>query len=106
LRGFNLVNRQWISTVLYGLLGIIIFCFLSFILLKNLGMFGIYAIFLMGALLGSFFWLWVLVDCITKESNDGSNKIAWVLIILFTNFVGALIYCLVRRPQRRKELGR
>ncbi|WP_348918298.1 PLDc N-terminal domain-containing protein [Adonisia turfae] len=29
----------------------------------------------------------------------------WTIIILFLNFVGALIYVFVRRPQRRRELA-
>ncbi len=100
------MNRRWISAFLYVLLGIIIFGLISFFLLGKLGILGIYPIFFLGAILSSLLWLWMLIDCITKESNDGNNKIAWVLIILFTHIVGALIYYLVRRPQRIKELGR
>ncbi|HEY9737245.1 MAG TPA: PLD nuclease N-terminal domain-containing protein [Trichocoleus sp.] len=56
--------------------------------------------------LGSFvFWLWMLIDCATKEPNEGSNKLVWVLIILFVNFLGALAYFFIRRPQRIRELG-
>jgi O-antigen/teichoic acid export membrane protein len=100
------VRRRRIKAVLYMILGIIIFVFLSFILLRNLGLIGIYLIFFLGAILSSLYWLWMLVDCITKESNEGNTKIAWLLIILFTHLLGALIYYLVRRPQRLKELGR
>ncbi len=100
------MNRRWINAFLYVILGIIIFGFISFFLLRKLGIFGIYPIFILGAILSSIFCLWMLIDCITKESDDGNNKIAWVLIILFTHFIGALIYYIVRRPQRIKELGR
>ena len=58
------------------------------------------------ALLGFLFWLRALVDCATKESAEGNTKIVWVIIIVFTNIVGALIYWLVRRPQRYAELHR
>ncbi len=100
------MRRRRIKAVLYMILGIIIFVFLSFILLRNLGLIGIYLIFFLGAILSSLYWLWMLVDCITKESIEGNTKIAWLLIILFTHLLGALIYYLVRRPQRLKELGR
>lgn len=50
-------------------------------------------------LLGTIFWIWMLVDCATKENDQGS-KIAWVLIILFTHFIGALVYFFVRRLRR------
>jgi hypothetical protein len=58
------------------------------------------------ALLGFLFWLRVLVDCATKESNEGNTKVVWVIIIIFTNIIGALLYWAVRRPQRYAELHR
>jgi hypothetical protein len=58
------------------------------------------------ALVGFVFWLWMLVDCATKESNEGNTKVVWILIILFANLVGAVVYWLVRRPQRYAELHR
>jgi H+/Cl- antiporter ClcA len=57
-------------------------------------------------LLGGIFWLWMLVDCATKESSQGNTKVIWILIILFTNLIGAVIYWFVRRPQRWAELRR
>jgi hypothetical protein len=51
-------------------------------------------------------WVWMLVDCVTRESDQGNTKLIWVLIILFANFIGALLYLLVRRPQRWAEMGR
>lgn len=50
------------------------------------------------------FWLWMLIDCATQEVAEGNTKIVWVIIILLINFVGALIYFWVRRPQRLREL--
>jgi predicted cation transporter len=45
-------------------------------------------------------WIWMLIDCATKEPSDGNDKIIWMLVILFTHVIGALIYYFVRRPQR------
>jgi hypothetical protein len=64
---------------------------------------------LFGLLLGIgafLFWLWMLIDCVTKESNQGNDRLVWVMIIIFTHIIGALIYRLVRQPQRDAELGR
>jgi len=58
------------------------------------------------ALLAFLFWLRALIDCATKESDHGNTKVVWVIIIVFTNIVGALVYWLVRRPQRYAELHR
>jgi hypothetical protein len=57
------------------------------------------------ALLATIFWVWMLVDCATKEPSQGNDKIVWILVIVFTHWIGALIYYLVRRPQRIKEFG-
>lgn len=73
--------------------------------------FGIIFIILIGgiALLGlasCVFWIWMLIDCISNESSSGNDKIVWLLVIVFTHFIGALLYFVLRRPQRMKELGR
>lgn len=52
------------------------------------------------------FWIWMLVDCATKEKDEENTKIVWVGIILVANWIGALVYLFVRRPQRKKEMGR
>lgn len=53
------------------------------------------------------FWIYALIDCATKEPDDGtSNKIVWLLLIVFTHFIGALLYFLIRRPQRIRMVGR
>jgi hypothetical protein len=61
---------------------------------------------LLAALAASVFWIWALVDCAMKEPGTGSNKVVWILVILFTHFVGALLYVLIRRPERIRETGR
>lgn len=54
------------------------------------------------AVLATIFWLWVLVDCLTKEPSQGNDKVAWTLFILLVPFIGALIYYFIRRPERIK----
>lgn len=56
-----------------------------------------------GGLIAFVFWLWMLIDCIQNEPSDGNDKLIWVLVILFTNWIGALIYFFVQRPKRKKE---
>ena len=55
---------------------------------------------------GTIFWIWMLIDCATKEPSTGNDKIVWVIVIALTHWIGALIYLLVRRPQRIAETGR
>jgi hypothetical protein len=46
------------------------------------------------------FWIWMLIDCIKNESLSGNEKVAWVLVIALTHFLGALIYFFAGRPRR------
>ena len=45
------------------------------------------------------FWLWMLIDCATKCPSADNKKLIWVLVIIFTHAVGAIIYYFVQRPK-------
>ncbi len=65
------------------------------------------ALFLLGiGVAGTAFWIWMLIECVTREPSEGNDKLVWVLVIIFTHWIGALIYLIVRRPKRIEELGR
>jgi hypothetical protein len=62
---------------------------------------------LVGGLIGillTVFWLWMLIDCLTNSSLQGTEKVIWVLVIIFTHFLGALIYFFIARGGRRSAL--
>ena len=50
-------------------------------------------------LLAFIFWILMLVNAITNSRLGGTEKIVWVLVIIFLHFLGALIYFLVGRKQ-------
>jgi hypothetical protein len=50
-------------------------------------------------------WIWMLIDCITKEPSEGNDKLIWILVIVFTGVIGAAIYYFVRRPERIQNFG-
>ncbi len=52
------------------------------------------------------FWIWVLIDCATKEPSEGNDKIVWIIVIVLTGILGAIIYVFARRPGRIAEFGR
>jgi len=52
------------------------------------------------------FWIWMIIDCATKEPSEGNDKIIWILVIILTSWIGALIYYFVRRPERIRLHGR
>lgn len=50
---------------------------------------------LVGFLVGAatfIFWIWMLVDVIQRKFKKPNDKIVWILIIIFTHFIGAVIY--------------
>lgn len=54
---------------------------------------------------GFVFWVWMIVDCATNEPSEGNDKLIWILVIIFTSWIGALIYYFARRPQRIEQFG-
>jgi len=54
---------------------------------------------------GTVLWIWMIIDCATKEPSAGNEKLIWILIIVLTHWIGALIYLLVRRPARIQQFG-
>ena len=54
---------------------------------------------------GTIFWVWMLIDCATREPSTGNDKLIWILVIVLAHLIGALIYYFVRRPQRMQMYG-
>jgi hypothetical protein len=52
--------------------------------------------------LGFAFWAWMLVDCANRE-KEGSARLAWLLIVLFANVVGAPLYFFLRKMPRQRR---
>jgi hypothetical protein len=51
------------------------------------------------ALAGTIFWIWMIVDCAQNRYLDSNTRIVWILVIVFTHLIGALIYLFAgRRP--------
>jgi len=56
--------------------------------------------FWMIALLASIFWIWMLISAVTNNGIGTGEKVAWVLVVLFLHFFGALIYFFIGHPKR------
>jgi hypothetical protein len=50
---------------------------------------------------GGLFWLWMLVDCARHEESE--HRVRWILILLFTNIIGALVYFFSRKRRRNQK---
>lgn len=55
---------------------------------------------------GTIFWIWMVIDCASNEPSEGNDKIVWILVIVMTHLLGALIYFIARRPKRIQQYGR
>jgi uncharacterized membrane protein YidH (DUF202 family) len=65
------------------------------------GVFGLLA-FLVAAAFGLAcfaFWIWMLIHAITNKGLTNTEKIIWVLVVLFLHVLGALIYFFIGRPK-------
>ncbi len=57
-------------------------------------------VFVLAALLmiaGTVFWIRMIIDCATREKDP--ERLIWIIIIVFTHFIGAAIYYFVQRPK-------
>ena len=55
-------------------------------------------------LLASAFWVWMLVDALTS-TLPSTEKLIWVLVILFTHLLGAILYFAIARGSPRGGVG-
>jgi hypothetical protein len=72
----------------------------------HLGMIGPWQLILVLVvlLLGVLPTIIALID-ILKSEFKGNNKIVWLLIVLLTNFFGAILYFLIGREQKIKSIN-
>lgn len=45
------------------------------------------------------FWVWMLIHAIQNSGLNDSERIVWVIVIVFVNLLGAIIYYCVGRPK-------
>jgi hypothetical protein len=48
------------------------------------------------------FWIFMLVDAATRNFKSETDKVVWVLVVVLTSWLGAIIYYFViKRPNKR-----
>jgi hypothetical protein len=45
------------------------------------------------------FWLWMLIHSITNKGLSDTEKLLWVLLVLFLPFLGPILYFFIGRPK-------
>lgn len=77
----------------------------SFLLLAQqeeaVGLFGLGCLCVFGlfGLAATAFWIWALIDAIQNPRLDSNERLIWILVIILTQFIGALIYVIVGRKK-------
>lgn len=50
------------------------------------------------SIIGSIFWIWMLIDCLKRDFKD---KLVWVILMIIANLFGAVLYyLLVKRKDK------
>jgi hypothetical protein len=63
------------------------------------------ALFVLPLVLALFaFWIWMLISAVQNKGLTEGEKIAWVLVIVFVHWLGALLYFFVGHPKRKTPL--
>ena len=58
------------------------------------------------SLLIAVFWLWMLIDCITRDFRDDMEKIVWILLMVFLGVIASIVYYFVVKRKSRKKKKR
>lgn len=54
-------------------------------------------------IIGKIFWIGMIIDAAKREFPKQDDKLLWLMIIIFTSFIGALIYFFVGRKAVRRQ---
>jgi len=57
----------------------------------------VFAVFILAVLV---FWVFMLVDCIKRNFETENEKILWILILVLTHWIGAIIYYFMVKRKR------
>ena len=61
---------------------------------------GFIWIFFICRLIGFIFWIWMLIDAAKYQKSD---RVGWILVLVFFNILWALIYLFAAKIWRKKE---
>lgn len=65
------------------------------------GLIGLIAIFMV---LSQIFWVWMIIDCLKKETDEYSQRGLWLSVLMIGNVVTAMIYYALRYRKREDKI--
>jgi cytochrome c oxidase assembly factor CtaG len=61
--------------------------------------------FMVVLLLAAFaFWIWMIISVTQNRGLNDSDRIVWILVVIFLHVLGAFIYFLLGHPKRHTPL--
>lgn len=92
---------------------LILLCIVLAVILLPLLVFGFMGLLALGVLfmlllmLGGIalfvFWIWMLISCIRNDQISANERLIWVIVIVFLNIIGAVLYYFLGRGKKKKE---
>ena len=68
-------------------------------------MFVMGSTFILGILLFAF-WIWMIIDAATRKFKNDLEKIVWIIVILITSGMGALVYFIAIKTLNPKGIAK
>jgi pilus assembly protein TadC len=56
------------------------------------------------ALLGTAFWIWMIISAVQNKGLTDSERVAWVLVVALLQLLGAIIYFFAGHSKRNTPL--
>lgn len=63
----------------------------------------IWLMFFVLAIIAFVFWIFMIVDVAKRKFKDENDKVVWILIVVLTGIIGALIYYFVIKRKDKKK---
>jgi len=54
------------------------------------------------SIFGIVLWIWMLIDVLKRDFKEENEKIIWVLVVILTHWIGALIYYFTIKKKDKK----
>jgi hypothetical protein len=58
------------------------------------------------AILGTAFWIWMIVDVARRKFKNENERIAWILVVVLAQLIGAVIYYFVVRVNNPRGVSK
>jgi len=66
--------------------------------------FGLFWLVFFGlGILGTVFWIFMIIDVAKKDFKNENDKVMWIIVIVLAGIIGALIYYFMVKTKDKKK---